>query len=266
MSIGVSFNKIFAKLGSDYKKPDAITVISPENFKEIVFPLKTSDMIYIGKKTADFLYSIGIKTIGELASTNPQVLASKLGKVGEQIYLAANGLDTAPVLPPVDDTTKSISNGFTFRHNLVGFEECRLGCDYLSEEVGARLRKHRQKCATVSVSIKDEFLRVVQKQRGINPPTNVAREISSVAMELIREVWNENKPIRMITVSASNLIDDGNFCEQIDFFDEDKYEKRQKEEKLEIAIDKIRRKFGGESIVNGAFMDSDIGIYKKKQP
>lgn len=266
VSIGVSFNKIFAKLGSDYKKPDAITVISPENFKEIVFPLKTSEMIYIGRKTADFLYSMGIKTIGELAATNPQMLVSKLGKAGEQIYLAANGLDTSPVLPPEDDTTKSISNGFTFRHNLVGFEECRVGTDFLSEEVGARLRRHHQKCATVSVAIKDEFLRVVQKQKGINPPTNVAREISSVAMELIREVWNENKPIRMITVTASNLIDDGKIYEQIDFFDEDKYEKRQKEEKLEVAIDKIRRKFGGESIINGAFMDSDIGIYKKKQP
>lgn len=264
VSIGVSFNKVFAKLGSDYKKPDAVTVISEENFRNIVFPLPASDLLFVGKKTADVLLSLGIRTIGELARASEQMLAMRLGKMGEMLYKYANGLDDSPVVATENDP-KSVSNGFTFRHNLVGRDECRVGIEYLSEEIGRRLRVNGQKCATVSLSIKDEFLRTIQRQRPQNPPTDIAKEIAATAYSILLEEWNEKKPIRMLTVSATNLVRSDMVAEQISFFGEKEDAKRKINSKRENAIDKIRQKYGADSIVNGAFLDSDIGIYEHRE-
>jgi DNA polymerase-4 len=265
VSIGVSFSKVFAKLGSDYKKPDAITVISRENFREIAYPLPVSDMIFVGNKTAEALKKMGIHTIGDLALSNPQFLKTKLGKAGEHIYLAASGLDSTPVTPPLSDTTKSISNGFTFRHNLLGRHEWRIGIDYLAQELGAKLRKHRQKCATVAISIKDEHLKTIQRQRAQNPPTDISREIANTAYDLLCDEWSDGVPIRMITVTVANLISQEGISEQLDFFGNENSEIREKGKKIENAVDKIRQKFGGEAIVHGAIIDSDIGIYDKRK-
>ena len=263
VSIGVSFNKVFAKLGSDYKKPDAVTVISEENFRKIVFPLPASDLLFVGKKTADVLLSLGIRTIGELARASEQMLAMRFGKMGEMLHKYANGLDDSPVAASETDP-KSISNGFTFRHNLVGRDECRVGIEYLSEEIGRRLRINGQKCSTVSLSIKDEFLRTIQRQCPQNPPTDIAKEIAATAYELLLREWSENKPIRMLTVSAANLVRSDMVAEQISFFGEKEDKKRKINSKRENAIDKIRQKYGADSIVNGAILDSDIGIYEPK--
>ncbi len=265
VSIGVSFCKVFAKLGSDYKKPDAVTLISRENFRDIAFSLPASDMIFVGKKTSDALMKIGIKTIGDIAAADPALLTSRFGKQGEQIYLAASGLDNSPVTPPSNDTTKSISNGFTFKHNLLGRHEWRIGIDYLCEEIGSKLRRHNQKCATVSIGIKDEYLRVIQRQRPQSPPTDISREIAESAYRLLCEVWSEGRPIRMLTVTASNLTSVDNASEQLDFFSEQDSEKREKGKKIENTVDKIRQKYGGEAIVHGAVIDTDIGIYNKNE-
>lgn len=262
VSIGVSFNKVFAKLGSDYKKPDAITVISEQNFREIVFPLPVSDLLFVGKKTSSVLLGMGIRTIGELAKTSREMLTLRLGKVGEALFQYANGLDESPVEREKDDA-KSISNGFTFRHDLVGREECRIGIDCLSEEIAQRLRKNGQLCSTVAITIKDEYLRTIQRQKTINPPTDLAREISALAYNILIDEWSEEKPIRMITVSATGLIKADMSSTQISFF-EDSFEQHQKDKNRENAMDKIRQKYGNESIVNGAVIDSDIGLYNSK--
>ena len=262
VSIGVSFNKVFAKLGSDYKKPDAITVIDQSNFREIVFPLPVSDLLFVGKKTSSALISMGIRTIGELAKTSREMLALRFGKMGETLFRYANGLDDSPVEASKDDA-KSISNGFTFRHDLVGREECRIGIEYLSEEIARRLRKHGQLCGTVAITIKDEYLRTIQRQKPIYPPTDIAREISSAAYNILIEEWSDDKPIRMITIAASSLIKSDMSATQISLF-EDSSSKREKYEKREVAVDKIRQKFGNESIINGAIIDSDIGLYDSK--
>jgi len=262
VSIGVSFNKVFAKLGSDYKKPDAITVIDQSNFREIVFPLPVSDLLFVGKKTASSLISMGIRTIGELAKTSREMLALRFGKMGETLFRYANGLDDSPVEASKDDA-KSISNGFTFRHDLVGREECRIGIEYLSEEIARRLRKHGQLCGTVAITIKDEYLRTIQRQKPIYPPTDIAREISSAAYNILIEEWSDDKPIRMITIAASSLIKSDMSATQISLF-EDSSSKREKYGKREVAVDKIRQKFGNESIINGAIIDSDIGLYDSK--
>ena len=260
ISIGVSFNKVFAKLGSDYKKPDAITVISEENFRDIVYPLPVGDLLFIGKKTEAALTAMGIKTIGDLANSSPSLLRMRLGKAGDMIYRYARGEDDSPVSPEREDA-KSIGNGFTFRHDLVTKEECRVGIDFLAEEIGRRLRAEGMKCTTVQLTIKDEYLRSIQRQRGIRPPTDISREIADLAYAILLDEWNEGKPVRMITVTASNLVRAELSCEQIDMFAPAKNATRDKSKKREETVDKIRQKFGSAAIVTGSIMDSDIGVF-----
>ena len=260
VSIGVSFNKVFAKLGSDYKKPDAITVISRENFRDLVYPLPVGDLLFIGRKTQIALAAMGIKTIGDLANSNPDILRMRLGKAGEIIHRYARGEDTSPVSPERDDA-KSVGNGFTFRHDLVTREECRVGIDFLAEEIGRRLRAEGMKCNTVQLTIKDEYLRSIQRQRSIRPPTDISREIADLAYAILLDEWSDGKPIRMITVTASNLIRAELACEQIDMFAPIESSTRDKSKKREETVDKIRQRFGASSIVTGSIMDSDIGVF-----
>ncbi len=261
VSIGVSFNKTFAKLGSDYKKPDAITVISRENYRDILFPLPIEDMLFVGGKTAALLRSAGIRTIGELAGSSPAFLSSRLGKMGEQLYRTANGLDDSPVIPPAErEEIKSISKGMTFRRDIVGREEIRLCLSVLAEEVGERLRSKKLTASTVSVAVKDPALQVVNRQRKLDPPTDLGRELAAAAFSLVEGLLYEDRPIRMLTVSATGLSrkDDG---EQIGFFDEERDERRQRTERIEVTMDEIRRRFGSESIGSGALLGNDLGIH-----
>ncbi len=261
VSIGVSFNKTFAKLGSDYKKPDAITVISRENYKDILFPLPIEDMLFVGGKTATLLKNAGIRTIGDLANSSRAFLSARLGKMGEQLWQTANGLDEAPVIPPSErEEIKSVSKGMTFRRDIVGREEVRLGLSVLSEQVGERLRKKGLCASTVSVSVKDPALSVISRQCKLSPPSDLGRELAEAALSLVEGLLYGDRPIRMLTVSASGLSkkDDG---EQIGFFDEERDEKRKKTEQIEVAIDRIRHRFGNESIYSGALIDNDLGIH-----
>ncbi len=265
VSVGVSFNKVFAKLGSDYKKPDAVTVISRENYKRIAYPLPARNLLFVGAKTEAALSSMGIRTIGDIAASDEALLKMRFGKAGEMLYKYASGQDDSPVAS-VDDTadSKSIGNGFTFRHDLVSPEECRIGIDYLSEDIGHKLRKRGLKCSTVQLTIKDEYLRSVQRQRRISPSTDIAREIADTAYSILKDNWSAGKPIRMLTVTASGLVKSEDVENQISFFDDSADDsKRQKSKKREETMDKIRQKYGGKSIVNAAVMDSDIGIYDK---
>ena len=265
VSIGVSFNKVFAKLGSDYKKPDAITEISRSNFREIVYPLPVSELLFVGKKTADQLKMLGIKTIGELAAASEGILISRLGKAGSMLSKYARGEDDSPVEQVDRADAKSIGNGYTFKHDLVGREECLTGIKYLAEEIGTKLRIRGLKCATVQLSIKDEYLRTIQRNAPPVPPTDISYEIADTAYKILCREWSDGKPIRMITVTATNLVRADSVAEQLEFFDSGKTEERQKNGKREIAVDEIRTKFGSDSIVRASIIDNDIGIYKPKK-
>lgn len=265
VSIGVSFNKVFAKLGSDYKKPDAITEITRDNFKRIVHPLPVSDLLFVGKKTAEVLRLLGIRTIGELAEASPSILAKRLGSAGEVLSTYARGEDKSPVEPHDKNEAKSIGNGYTFKHDLVGRDECKTGINYLAEEIGTKLRLRGLKCATVQLSIKDEYLRTIQRNAPQNPPTDISSEIAETAFKILCREWSAEKPIRMITVTATNLVQKDGLAEQIDMFGEEKEKKREKDGKREIAVDEIRKKFGTESILRASIIDSDIGIYDRNK-
>lgn len=265
VSIGVSFNKVFAKLASDYKKPDAITVISRDNYKQIVYPLPSSDLLYVGKKTAMELSKIGVRTIGELAETTKDMLKHKFGKMGEMLYDYANGNDIAPVGVDESHEVKSISNGFTFKHDLVSREDCRTGLDFLCEEIGAKLRSKALKCNTVAISIKDTRLKTIQRQRQLKNASDISREISAVAYEILCDEWSESIPIRMLTVTATGLVEASSSYMQLDLFSAGDELPRDKDKKREETVDEIRRKFGTSAISSGAFFDTDIGIGVKKK-
>ena len=265
VSIGVSFNKVFAKLGSDYKKPDAITEISRENFRDVVFPLPVSDLLFVGKRTEAQLRTLGIKTIGQLAEASPDLLVMKLGKAGAMLSAYARGEDNSPVEATDKSDSKSIGNGFTFSHDLVGREECRIGINYLSEEIGTKLRKRGLKCATVQISIKDEYLRTIQRNASCDPPTDISEDIANIAFDLLCKTWSPDKPVRMLTVTATNLLKSDTIAQQIDFFGNKDDKERERRERREVAVDEIRSKFGSLSITRASVIGNDIGIGNGKK-
>lgn len=257
ISVGVSFNKVFAKLGSDYKKPDATTVISKENYKDIVFPLPVRDLLFVGKRTAETLGRMGIKTIGDLAESDEKVLHKLLGKAGTTLYHYARGEDNSPVDPHANDEVKSVGNGMTFRRDLCGERDIMCGISHLSESIAARMRQKRVKCTVVQVTIKDPDLISIVRQEKLDSPTNLAKEITQKAMEIIRHNWNLKKPIRMLTVTGCGIISE-DAQTQISFFDDEK--ESSKRESLEKTLDAIRSKYGKDAVINANILENDLGI------
>ena len=259
VSVGVSFNKVFAKLGSDYKKPDASTVISRENFKEIVYPLPASDLLFVGKETALVLKTLGIRTIGELAEFDEETLIKKLGKMGRMLSLYARGLDESPVVPPSQaEPIKSISSGHTFKRDLLSKEECKKGIYPLAEEIGMRLRASGLRCSTVSITVKDSSFVSVGRQRGISPSSDIGSEIAEVAYSLLLECYRPGNPIRSITVGVSGLLDADLEMEQLDIFGSTNDEARVKSRKKEQTVDLIRNRFGSDAIVSGFSLEDEL--------
>ena len=261
VSVGVSFNKIFAKLGSDYKKPDAVTVILREDVERIVYPLPVEMMLYVGRRTAESLRNIGIRTIGDLAAAGEVFLQSRFGKMGKQLSVYARGEDDSPVADAaaVSDP-KSVGSGMTFRRDLATEDDVRLGILTLAEDVASRLRKKGMVCSTVAVHIKDPMLHSISRQKPQSPPSNLAREISGTAMEIVLSAWRIGAPIRMLTVTASGLVHADEVVEQIGFFDGERDEERKKTEKLETALDRLRAKFGSGAVKSGAVLGNELGI------
>ncbi len=264
VSVGVSFNKVFAKLGSDYKKPDAVTVISRENYKSIVYPLRVGDLLFVGRKTVNALASMGIRTIGELAETSVELLKKRFGKMGEMLYKYANGEDDSPVERGSEDA-KSVSSGLTFKRDLTTIEECRVGIDYLSDDIAQRLRRQGQVAGTVSIGVKDSYFRTLQRQSPLPTPTDVAKEIAKGATGILSDAWSDDRAVRSLTVSVTHLARKSDFATQISMFADEQDVKHEKNEKIENAIDKIRQKYGNTSIVNAGIIDSDIGVFEKKK-
>ena len=259
LSIGVSFNKVFAKLGSDYKKPDATTLISRENFREIVWPLPVTDLLFVGRSAQQLLARQKIRTIGDLAAADLQQLQQLMGKQGGQLWRYANGLDTSPVQPAGAYTPpKSVGNGETFRHDLLGLEQIRRGVALLADQVAVRLRRHRMKATTLQVTIRDPHFHDICRQKPLPAPTYVARELAETALELIRASWNLSAPIRALTLTAHNLVPEEEAAEQLDLFQRNDIQRRDKLERLERTIDGIRTKYGRDVLFSaGLKQDSD---------
>ena len=249
ISVGVSFNKVFAKLGSDYKKPDATTIIDPDNFQKIVWPLPVTDLLYVGRSAARTFEKFGIQTIGQLANFDRETLFTLLGKTGVQLHDFACGLDRAPVAPADRyEPPKSIGNGYTFPQNLTGREEIRAGIAQLADQVAVRLRRCNMKCQGVSLSIRDPSFRDLSRQQRLDPPTDLARELTQASMTLAEHCWNWDSPVRALTVTAIYLIPADEAGAQMDLLAGEKEQKRERLEKLEGAMDAIRAKYGAGAI------------------
>ena len=245
ISVGVSFNKVFAKLGSDYKKPDATTVITRDNFQKIVWPLPVTDLLYVGRAAAQAFQQFGVRTIGDLAAFDREQLFRLLGKNGVQLHDFASGEDHSPVASAGQYTPpKSIGNGYTFPEDLQGREKIRAGVAQLADQVATRLRRHGMKCQGVSLAIRDPNFRDISRQTRLDPPTDLARELTQAAMELADSCWNMSNSVRALTVTAIYLIPIEEAGAQLDLFSAGQDVKRQRLERLEVAMDAIRAKYG----------------------
>ncbi len=246
VSIGVSFNKIFAKLGSDLKKPNAVTVINFDNYKTLVWNLPVSDLLYVGKATTQKLNKLGIKTIGDLAQTQREVLKNVMGKNGETLHTFANGLDNAPVKKFDEiDEVKSIGNSTTCPRDLKTNEEVRAIICVLAESVAHRLREKKLWCNTVSLTIKTDDLKSFEVSKKIEFPTNLASVISTECYKLFKFDWQ--KTIRAIGVRATNLTN-----EQMQYSLFNNEQTNLKKEKFENTVDSLRRRFGYNILKRGS--------------
>lgn len=264
VSIGVSFNKIFAKLGSDYKKPDAITDIMPDNFKSLVWPLPVSDLLYVGKATSRKLTSIGITTIGGIAKCPKDVLCRKLGKWGEVLWLFANGLDTAPVrLLGQEAAVKSVGNGITCPRDLTADEDVQLVFTVLAESVAARLRDYNLKCTGVEIQIRDKNLYYMTRQQKISRPTFLSSDIIAAAMQLFSANYRWFYPVRAVALRGINLVTADTLVELSLFEDESR---NLAAENLARTIDGLRRRFGHDSILRASsLLDRNLTSFNPKE-
>ncbi len=252
ISVGVSDNKSWAKLGSDYKKPDATTLITRENVAQLLHPLPVQDMLFVGRAAAEVLYHHGVATIGMLAATPRESLVRWLGKGGEGLYAMVNGLDDAPVRRWGEgEMVKSVGNGMTFPHDLVGEEAWRAGLMPLCDSVGSRLRGQKLKCRTITVQIKDPQLKVISRQRTLAMPTSLTKVIFQEALAILRQCWPASAPIRLLTVTASSLRgEDDEAPVQLSFLTEVTPDDP-RQARMEQAIDSVRRRFGRDVIAPG---------------
>ncbi|MEG1819480.1 MAG: DNA polymerase IV [Oscillospiraceae bacterium] len=261
-SVGVSYNKIFAKLGSDMKKPDATTEIYSHNFKEIVWPLPVSDLLYVGHQTASKLHSFGIFTIGELAHTDAKYLYNILGKNGAMIWNFANGIDTSPV-KNIDAKTliKSVGNSTTAPRDLICDNDVRIIIYTLAESVATRLREYGLLCRTVQIQIRDSNLISFERQIKLDFPVCVSSVIADVAYALFKDNMSYPYSIRSIGVRACDLVENAN-C-QMSLLPESI--KTERLEELELTVDSIRKKFGYSSVQRGImFSDKELSDLNAK--
>ena len=249
-SVGISFNKVFAKLGSDYKKPDATTVFSDTDWQEKIWPMPVADLLFVGKHTAEKLAKINIKTRGDLARADGDYISRYLGKAGVVLWEYANGMDNAPVAESgYKRIPKSVGNSTTTAEDMTSDRQIERTFHMLSESVAERLRKHGLKGTVVQITVRDCDLSIYEKQKIIYRPTDDAKVIYAAARELFKESYDWKKGVRSIGVRCTKLVrqDSG---EQLSLFSEVKKEER--DDRLNKAIDDINRRYGSSIIKSAA--------------
>lgn len=249
VSIGVSWNKIYAKLGSDYKKPDAITVFDRENYRSLIWPQPVSNLLYVGRRTERKLYSFGIHTIGELAEADPALLKGWFGKMGLVLSTFARGEDETMVSPYGEDVpVKSIGNSTTTPRDLTCNEDVRLVLYLLAESVAKRLREHHFQGYVVEVYVRDSGLFTCHQQHRLQEPTNISEEIEKASARIFSKLYRWEKPIRSIGIRVGDLVEEG-LPRQMSFFID--IEKREKRLRADRMVDSVRRRYGYQSIQRG---------------
>lgn len=247
VSIGVSFNKIFAKLGSDMKKPDAITEITRENFQDKVWKLPCEELLYCGRATTAKLNNMAIRTIGDIARAGPEIVGHKFGKNGVALWTYASGNDTSRVAhQDFVMPAKSVGHGITCVADLENMEEVRMVIIALSQDIGHRLRVYKLKAKGVQVYIRDSRLCSYLTQTQLDYPTQSEALVSRAAIALVEKSYAWNNQIRAITISAINLIGERVPTQTTIFCD---CQKAERQSKLEHTMDTIKGRFGKRAII-----------------
>ena len=263
-SVGVSFNKIFAKLGSDIKKPDATTSILRSDFREQVWPLPVEALLYVGPATARKLHRIGILTIGDLATLDVGYLHRMLGKWGDVLNRFANGEDHSPVAYNGEsDPIKSIGNSTTTPRDLTSNVDVQTVIYVLAESVAMRLREHGFLARTMRLYVRDNALESFERQSRLSRPTRLATELATAAMALFRAHYTWHRPIRSLGVRAADL-DAAHVGIQLTLLEDE--QRRARLERLEYTVDALRRRFGHNSVQRALLLqDRPLGALNPKE-
>lgn len=258
VSVGVSFNKIFAKMGSDYKKPDAVTCITRENFRELLWGLPVGDLIFVGRSTAQKLWYMQIRTVGDLARAEPDLLERALGKSGLMAWNFANGMDGSPVLLDGQEyPIKSIGNSTTTPVDMVTRRDAEIVLAQLCQSVATRLREADLRCTTVKLSLRSTDLAWKQRQKG-TAATCLETDLWREAMALY-DTFHDGKPLRSIGVSACSLINRGE--QQLCMFDgEGETCRHAALESLGGVLDSLRERFGARAVRRGLLLEGGLLI------
>lgn len=257
LSVGVSFNKIFAKIGSDYKKPDAVTVLDRENYKDIIYPMSVDSMIFVGNKTRDALKRINIKTIGELAAVSREELIATFGKAGNNLYDIFSGASDDEVRSYYDtEEVKSVGNGQTFPRDISSEREVKKALLVLSERVSDRLRRAGKVCNCVKLTMKTPGFVSFDRQKKTDVSTDSTEKIYKEALSVFEASWKYGTKIRMLTVTVTGLSENGT-GDQLSLMGAMPVENFEKYNNLDFAKDKLRQQFGGE-IINSASLSVEM--------
>lgn len=260
VSIGVSFNKIFAKFGSDYKKPDAITVINKDNYKDIIWNSPAQDLLYVGKATKKKMNALGIYTIGDIANTPIENLRFNFGKWGDVLWAFSNGYDTSPVLMEnQQESVKSIGNSTTAPRDLENFQDVKAIMTVLCDSVCRRLRAQGFKAKTIQITIRDKFLLSFSRQMTLSTYSNITKQITESALKLFSQSYNWRAPIRSLGISVSDFVEDS--CPyQISLLNDET--KNQKLESLDKTVDTLKNRFGNYSLLTANLLnDPDLSHF-----
>ena len=264
VNIGISENKLLAKMASGFKKPDMIHTLFKDELPEKMWRLKCSRLMYVGRATADRLSMLGIRTIGELAAMDVNILEAHFKKHGRMIWEYANGIDNSPIETKKQEG-KSYGNEMTVPFDVTGYDTAKHIVMSLAETLCARLRKIGVKATSLAVSYTDADFNRKSKQCTLDNPTNTVNIVTQNAMKLLEEMWDGRNPLRLIGVHAVKITDTD--YHQFNLFEEPK--DIEKQERLDKAIDSIRRKFGDNAVFRASYMKSDIphigeGLSRKK--
>lgn len=263
VNIGVSNNKLLAKMASDFTKPDRVHTLFPDEIQTKLWPLPIENLFYVGKSTSKKLRFLGIKTIGELAGSDPEIIKAHFKKHGEVIWNYANGIDT-DILKDHPDPNKGYGNSITTHFDITDSDTALKIILSLCETVGARIRADNVYISVVSITLVDYEFHHISRQMTLPSSTNVTEKIYDAAAALLEQTWN-NTPLRLLGVSTSHA--SAEKYEQYNLFDMEKYEKLSK---LNSAIDSIRNRYGEDSVKRACFINSETdhmggGLQKAKR-
>ena len=264
VNIGISSNKVLAKMASDFEKPDRVHTLFPEEIETKLWPLSVSELFFVGRRTKRKLDSLGIYTIGELARTDPEILKSHLKKQGEILWAFANGIDTSPV-EPEPAANKGYGNSLTLPFDVTDIPQARLALLGLSETLGARMRKDQVRAQVFTLSVKTWDFHCYSHQKTFSDPTDLTEEIYKRAVLLFGQIW-KGEPIRHLGIQGSGLTGK-DIPIQGSLFQGEAYEKRRR---AELTVDRIRQRYGADAVKRAVFLNTPVdhmsgGISREKR-